>query len=167
MVPSQPQQDAYQRAIMTLAKQHHTPHYVPHVTLIPSLSMERAELVEVLKTLAQDTHRFTIHFEKIEGTPSYWRSLFLKATLSHELDTLFKKAVTALKPYILHCGEVLIPHMSLVYGDFSNTQKEAMIASLIEMDLPLFFPVHSIAIVSMNPDTPDGWHVIYEVPLHK
>lgn len=112
----------FSQLIVQLAKHYASPTFPPHVTLIGSIEAHEKEIISQAQELASLIHPFPIQLTTIAYTDSYYRALFVKVKHSQEVLVAYKQART-LFPSNQKPG--YMPHLSLLYGDFSvETKKE-------------------------------------------
>ncbi len=143
------------RVLHGLAAQCGAPEFPPHVTLLGSIVGERREVVRKSAELATLLHPFTIRLGKIDYLDAYFRCLFVRAAATAPLREAHRSARTLLeRPR----EPAFMPHLSLLYGNFTPSFKEGLIAKLgPRMDLE--FKVRSLGLYSTDGE-PRRWRQV-------
>ena len=105
LIPDEPHRAKLQQIIHRFSKVYQSPIFTPHITIgtgnrIPS---------RIANIIAPK-----ICFTSIETEHTYFRSLYFKCAASSELTSLWK---------YFEGKEPFIPHLSLIYGDFSASRE--------------------------------------------
>lgn len=112
----------FSQLILQLAEHYSSPKFPPHVTLIGSIEAYEEEIIRKAQELASLIHPSLIQLTTIASTDSYYRALFVKVEPSTEVLSAYQQA-RRLFPDNQKTG--YMPHLSLLYGDFSvETKKE-------------------------------------------
>ena len=105
LIPDEPHRTKLQQIILRFSKVYQSPIFTPHITIgtgnripnsIPNILVPK------------------IRFISTETEHTYFRSLYFKCATSNELTSLWN--------FFEGKGE-LIPHLSLIYGDFSESRE--------------------------------------------
>ena len=102
--------------------------FVPHVTLVANIHANEAELEEVkrkIARLASSIKPFMVTLSEYGYKDEEYRSLYLHA-VSPELDELYQKAAEYF-PQVNDEHFRSMPHLSVLYGNFTSDQKEQII----------------------------------------
>jgi 2'-5' RNA ligase len=152
--------DQLQNKIQSLGSVFGGPFFEPHVTLVSGFLGKRKELIEKTETISNKISPFKILFDGIAYLDEFFRPLFLKVKFSPHL-----RAARNLACAELAWDEIdYLPHMSLIYGDFTPIQKEKMISTLGLF--PDSFSVNKIYLIH-NDEIQMKWRVIRGFPLTK
>jgi len=104
-----------------------TPPFAPHVTLLPGLRVREGEVVRRAKEMAATLEPHAMPLGPIEGRAEYFRCLYARVPETLRLLTTRAQARLTFRG----AGEAPFePHLSLVYGQLSPPEKEALIAEL-------------------------------------
>ena len=128
------------RTLQQLSAKHHAPEFSPHVTLLGGIVGPRREVIRKTTRLAGLLHPFTVRLGKIDYLDEYFRCLFVRVTAANTLRVAHK---VACEVFSRHYEPPFMPHLSLLYGNFSQSLKEAIVAEL-GMRIDLHFRVHSV-----------------------
>ena len=112
-----------------------------------------------METISKEIKHFEIFFDGITYVDEFFRSLFLKVEFSHQLSAARKICCTELG----WKEKVYLPHLSLIYGNYTVKQKEKMVSSL--GSVPGSFSVKNIYLAH-NDEINLKWKVIREFPLN-
>lgn len=145
-----------QERIKKLSKEYKTPVFSPHVTLLGGLNSSETELVPLANTLASSAKPFELELTKAGYLNSFYQSLFIRVEESSKLKELRKKACR-----LFDCGnnEEFMPHLSLLYGDLSQKQKERIL-NIVGREFFIKFPVKNIVLMQTE-GKPDQWRKVH------
>lgn len=155
-----PARDQLATTIGRTAAEQGTPVFEPHVTLAPLIDCEPDEAVRALTPVASQAVTLDISLSAVGQEQVYFRSLFLRADPSAQLMQLHEAARQALRlaeaPYM--------PHLSLLYSDLTDQQKQPIAAGL-GLALPLTIPIRAIELWASHTSGVTGWTRVAELPL--
>lgn len=124
LLPAKAARERYAKLIRELSTRLATPVFEPHVTLLGELTGPVPELAARLRALAEELAPFELRLLEATYLDEYFRALFVEVALSRPLTEAHAAARQ-------HFGRRLdpgyYPHLSLVYGDLENDQKEALL----------------------------------------
>jgi 2'-5' RNA ligase len=145
-----------QERIKKLSKEHGTPVFPPHVTLLGTLYSSETELVPLAKTLVSSVAPFELRLTKAGYLNTFYRSLFIHVEENNTLTELRKNACR-----LFDCGgqEEYMPHLSLLYGDLTQKEKEKIL-NMIGREFFIEFPVKSLVLMQTN-GKPSEWRKIH------
>lgn len=130
IVPKNTEGDTLQRFIHRLADDYSAPRFVPHLTLVANILTQSGEeysnVLETSKQLAQATEPFNITFDGFGHTDEEFRCLFLKIAPNESLEALYANT-EKLFPQVSDEHFRAMPHLSVLYGDYSLVQKREII----------------------------------------
>ncbi|MCW9706854.1 2'-5' RNA ligase family protein [Fodinibius salsisoli] len=145
-----------QERIKKLSKKYKTPAFAPHVTLLGSLSASETELISLTNTLASSLHPTELFLTKAGYQNQFYQSLFVHVKKDTSLKEmrgmacrLFDKPDT--EPYK--------PHLSLLYGDLSQKEKERIL-NITGREFHIRFSVNSIVLMQTE-GQPEQWKKIH------
>jgi len=119
--------DHLSRIIQRLSARYGTPVFSPHVTLLGGCAGPLPELRRQAARVAAAFRPFAIRLEEIDFLDEYYRCLFVHAALTEPL----RKAHRFARQAFGHGREpAFMPHLSLLYGNFPRSLKEALAAEL-------------------------------------
>lgn len=145
-----------QQRINKLSDQYDTPSFEPHVTLLSGLRYGETELIQLTETLAGALSPFELLLTKAGYRDKFYQSLFVHIKKSDELMNAYN---TALQLFGREADEEFIPHLSLMYGDLSQKEKERIL-SVMGREFHIRFEVHSLLLVKTE-GKPDEWKKIH------
>ncbi|PAU94823.1 hypothetical protein CK503_04955 [Aliifodinibius salipaludis] len=115
-----------QQRIKDLSKKHDTPVFSPHVTLLGGLTASKTELVALTNTLVSSAPPFDLTLTKAGYRNTYYQSLFIHVAQNEGLTNLHSNACRLFDCPDEYKNEYM-PHLSLLYGDLSQQQKERIL----------------------------------------
>ena len=145
-----------QERIRKLSEKYDTPIFEPHVTLLGGLDLSKTELVQLTGTLAGSLHPFEIVLTRAGYMDSYYQALFAHVVKSNDLAYARK---TAEQLFNKKTEEKYVPHLSLMYGDFTKEQKERIL-NVMGREFHIRFPVHNVLLVDTT-GKPAEWKKIH------
>ena len=145
--------------IQSLSSDFDGPLFEPHVTLVGGFLGEEKKLLKKTETISKIIAPFIIVFDGVAYFNEFFRSLFLKVKFSSQLGAARVLACTELE----WKENKYLPHLSLIYGDYTVKQKGKMILSLDSVIDS--FSVNNIYLAH-NDEINLKWEVIREFPLN-
>jgi 2'-5' RNA ligase len=143
--------------ILGLSQRYNSPLFKPHITLTGGLFGDEKDLIEKTRNLANNVKPFDVKLNTLglKCVDEYFKSLFIKVKETNQIMDANKKARE-----IFNYGPntKYMPHMSLIYGNFSNELKNEIISD-VGKDLNLEFKVDEISLYSIKGKVKD-WHDI-------
>lgn len=127
LLPPEPVFDRLAQIITQISQQYSTPSFEPHVTLIGNLSLHEEEMLAATQQLANFLKPFTLQLTTTGFLNEYFRSLFINVEKTEELMEAHQKARTL---FSSNREPEFVPHLSLMYGNFSWEIKEKIIAEI-------------------------------------
>lgn len=114
--------------ISQLAQEYGGPEFPPHLTLLAEIpTQSEAELLEKARLLAEEASSFEIEFSSFGAEQMYFRTLYLRANENLILQVLHARANEI---FGMQDSAEYVPHLSLLYGNYSESQKAKTIESL-------------------------------------
>jgi 2'-5' RNA ligase len=179
LVPSGHEHDDLKSLIATLSREHGTPDFEPHVTLVGLGVVDKATDASVarqVEALAKTICPYTIHLQDVGTTDDPFRSLFLKVEQTPQVmaagrrGLVFYRKVQQKAP----SSPDYFPHLSLLYGNLLPADKER----IISVDLKgrklsdISFTVSKLQLWVTSAKIPDwpkswdkNWRLVREFPL--
>lgn len=118
-----------QQRIKELSQKYGTPVFSPHVTLLGGLTASQAELVPLVNTIASSVKPFDLKLTKAGYLDTFYQALFIHIEKNEALTNLHKKACR-----FIDCPDEYknnyMPHLSLLYGDLSQKEKEKILNNI-------------------------------------
>lgn len=141
-----------QERINKLSKKYDTPSFEPHVTLISGLKRSETEMKALLNTLAASVSPFELTLSKAGYQDTFYQSLFIYVQKNKILDELRKRSCR-----LFDCSEEnsYSPHLSLLYGDLSQNEKERIL-NTIGREFYIPFSVKSLVLMRTDGE-PGHW----------
>jgi 2'-5' RNA ligase len=140
--------------IRTLAEQHGTPGFEPHITLLGGIAGAQAPAITATAVLARRIAPLHIRLAEIGQRDSYYQCLFVHTVPDAALLQAHRLARAELAR---RDDAEFVPHLSIVYGNLGRAQKAAIMARLgarLEGD----FLVEELAVIRYRKDDqPQDW----------
>lgn len=120
--------DNLQHTINELAEKYQGAKFEPHLTLLARIpKADKTELVAKTKQLASMMEPFEVEPKEVVAQDAYFRALYCKAEPNSKIEEYHQKA---LEMFGIQDVNIYLPHLSLYYGNVSQSIKDEMIASL-------------------------------------
>ncbi len=155
-----PEGDVYKKLsnlITQLSKEYSTPNFEPHITILHSLVMMEEDIINKTRHLASTINPFKVKLNVIDYLEEYFRCLFVRA---EETDDLVNLSNRAREIFNRQSDPKYMPHLSLLYGNFSAEIKKNIIKK-IGSKFEEKFKVKSLNLFSSEEDI-SKWHRIKE-----
>lgn len=145
--------------IRGFSRAYKTPCFPPHVTLLARVPHAQAETVARTRELAAALDRFEIELAEPAFTTDYFRSLFIEARPEISLLAAHRRTceLFGVSP------EAYLPHLSLLYGNLPDSEKQAAIAKF-GRDYPSRFTAEALD-VYLTEGVPEAWRLVESVSL--
>jgi 2'-5' RNA ligase len=143
--------------ISSLSEKLRSPRFPPHVTLIGSLHGSPQALKRKSSELAVGLKPYRINLGRVEYLDEYFRSLFIRV---EETEDVLRANALAREIFNARTNSKYFPHLSILYGNFSASEKEAIIQELGK-EFKMSFEVKSLQLVDTS-DKPESWSVLEE-----
>ncbi len=144
-----------QERIKKLSQKHDTPVFSPHVTLLGSINLSETESITLTNTLASSVHPFELELTRAGYQNTFYQSLFVHVKKSETLNEVHKKAQRLFNDN----GEGYMPHLSLLYGDLTQKEKERLL-NLMGRTFYIRFTVKNVVLMKTN-GMPKDWKRIH------
>ena len=125
-MPCKEQNIILENKIETLANQYGGPKFVPHITLLGGFVDDESILLKKTEDLSKKIRSFEIILDQVRYLNEFFRSLFIEIKFSKELKSVRS---TAEKEFGWK-DKNFIPHLSLMYGNYSNKIKTNIIKKM-------------------------------------
>lgn len=148
-----------QSLILQLASEYGAPIFEPHLTIVGSVYSSEVDLDHIqrpIDELASHTFQFPVTLSDYRYTNETYRSLYLTAH-SSRLTPMYKRAAS-LFPHVHSEHFAAQPHISILYGQYDEEIKKAIIAA--HPILPLQFEATTLDLVYSHGPV-SSWRIIY------
>lgn len=145
-----------QERIKKLSKKYNTPVFSPHVTLLSGLKASETELVSLTQTLASCLHPTELVLTKAGYRNTFYQSLFVRVKNN---STFKEMRETACRLFDQSETGPFVPHLSLLYGDLSQKEKERIL-NIMGREFHIRFSVNSIVLMQTE-GPPEQWKKIH------
>ena len=113
--------------INKLAKEYSAPEFKPHVTLLGDIDLSEREMIKRTKMLVSGKRIFSITLGQIDYEDYFFRTLFVKATLTEDLQNLHNRAKEVFE---IKGISIYMPHLSILYGNYPENVKKKIIQEI-------------------------------------
>lgn len=159
--PSGPAYDSIARVIRELAQQLDAPVFEPHVTLLGNLRGTEQEHRRRCQTLASGLQPLEIVLTEPSYRDEYFQCVFM---LVQQTPALMSANARAAQTFG-QAQDVYLPHVSLLYGRWSEARKREIISRL-PRDLRTSFETRSVHLIKACSPDPQSWQEIMAFPIH-
>lgn len=159
-IPDEPFYTILFDLIKRFSREKGTPSFVPHCTIASDITGEPSHLIQRGHLIATSTQPFSLHCIAIDYDDDPYRSITLRVQSISELLTLRSNAIEA---FGLNPSKPYLPHISLLYGTLSLSEKQAL-ANSLPLQFPCAVPVSSIALWSVE-GFPHQWYEVEQYAL--
>jgi hypothetical protein len=146
--------------IEKFAWENSAPRFQPHITILGEILKSESEILEKTEKLTNMFQAFRVSSPQIKQLDTYFRALFLQIKETPEIMQLHANAATL---FDMPDVEAYFPNLSLLYGDFSSTQKDE-IAQSIDLKFPVSFDIADIQVIKSE-GPPEKWRLVRNFPL--
>lgn len=136
------------RMIRRLSARYGGPNFPPHVTLLGNITGPRPELLAASARIARELRPFTIRLDKLDAFDQYFRCLLVRAALNQPVRHAHQ---IACREFRRQREPAYMPHLSLLYGNFTAAEKAGAMAELGPR-LDLEFKARSLYLYATRPD---------------
>lgn len=145
--------------IKKLGAEYGGPIFEPHVTLLGGIELPQTEVIRRSEQLVHGQKSFPIILRQIDYEDYFFRTLFIKAEVTEQLQNLHNRAKE-----IFEIGgtSTYMPHLSLLYGNYPVELKERIIKK-IGQDQTFQFQINSVHLVKGG-EVKD-WQIIRAFPF--
>ena len=122
LMPTDASNDAYQDIVSALAQEYHTFEFLPHITLVAALMGNVDDILGTATRLATAIAPYEFHLDRISHRSAYFQCVYAQLQTTPEVV----RANSIARQYFpeRRSDPPYMPHLSLVYGDFSTRVKE-------------------------------------------
>lgn len=113
-----------QDTINSISSKYSTPSFEPHVTLMAGISGTEDSVLESTHYLASRIYRCMVAFGSVGRSREYFRSLFVRVQKNTEIEMAAELAKEVFEKYYTR---EYTPHMSFLYADMQDSQKDRII----------------------------------------
>lgn len=148
--------------ISQLSEKNASPFFEPHVTLLGEVAGGEDDILSKTLKLSSEINAFRIELGKVEYLAEYFRCLFSRAK---ETKELIRANQSARQIFNREKDHRFMPHLSLMYGNFSATIKQKIISE-IGKNINTIFEAKSINLFHTE-GAPKDWHKVKEFPFSR
>lgn len=159
IVPPEEVKEILSKIIVPLGKVYDSPVFEPHMTLVGNILSSQVEIVKKTLRLAKKLKPFKISFAEKSFSTTYFQSVLVRITASAELMDAY---IAARNVFDLPV-EVFMPHMSLIYGNHSMSEREKICKEIKMPKIPDF--LCNELVITPSTSDPKEWSHIKEVKL--
>lgn len=119
---------ALAQCIADIAKEHQTPNFIPHATLLGGVDGNEESILDKTRKLAEMIAPYEIQLGEVGSNGIYFQILFSKV---EQTEAVMRANIVAQKVFVVDKGKYF-PHASLAYGDFSPETVAVLEQQLVE-----------------------------------
>lgn len=149
-------QERFQALIARLSARLGTPAFEPHITLLGGLTGAEEDWRQRTRALAGAIKSFEVRLLAVTWLDEYYRCLFVEVTQSRALLDAHQ---TARKVFDQRPETGFYPHLSLVYGDLKEHEKEAIVDE-IGRYFDESIRIEELALYDTSGGTPPAWRCV-------
>ncbi len=147
VLPEPSTQKILETEVSKLAGAHAGPNFRPHMTLLGSFEAEEAEVLAQAEVVVEKLRGLMLSFGAVEFSTTYFQNVFVRIrTTAQLMDAfIFSRDLFRIDP-----DKVFMPHMSLLYGNHSMSERE-------EISRTVIFPTDPFKadLLVVTPSTPN------------
>lgn len=173
LIPIEPSRSFYQTTIDDLAQRYDTPSFTPHVTLYSGEYSRDTPIDRLLETAIQTIHPFRLKLDRVRYSQRFTKTLFVQFCPHPRLNQLSERLRSASfrsqeSSSIDPSDFILDPHLSLIYGSLSDSEKQHLAETLNLPESELWFDEISAIATPTKTQTREDverWNVLYTTKL--
>lgn len=146
--------------ISDISKEHSSPRFDPHVTLLGELTGSYEEIESRASKLSVNLRPYAIKLARVEYLDEYFRSLFIRV---EETEDVIEANLRAREIFDRQRDPKYMPHLSILYGDFPSATKDKIIGK-IGRECSLCFEVNRLHLVETS-GRPETWRTARKFPF--
>ncbi len=161
--PTQIIYDELKKIISDLSKQYNSSIFEPHITLLPGgCELDKKVVVEKLKNIVRKTKPFETTFGKLNQLDEYFKSIFIEVEKTKDLINFANNIQKEVNGVI---AQNYAPHLSILYGQIPNDEKEKTI-KLLGRNYTKSFTLNKVDIIEYEfNQLPETWKKIASIEL--
>ena len=150
-----------QDIITELSRVSKGPNFSPHITLLARIpEEEESRLVEKTNTIAGTMKKQKVTLKGISMQDSFYWAVYMQISDKEELERIHTYATAV---FAITDEQPYVPHLSLLYGNYSQEQKEVFLKS-VQVPSALSFEASTIHLYKTS-GKPHQWKKIYSCSL--
>jgi hypothetical protein len=160
LLPAEADRVFYQETIHVLAQAYDAPVFTPHVTIYSGTCTPDADPEDMIAQATQGVQGFSLHIDQILYTEEFTKTVFVQLLPSPRLSRI---AESLSRRDARPSGYVLNPHVSLIYKQMNEKEKQHIAATIRLPATTIFFDeVSAVATPSRTQTREDveSWNVI-------
>jgi 2'-5' RNA ligase len=155
--PSREESDQFADVIQQLALELNAPIFEPHITLLGNLNGSEADHMARSKELARRLSPVLITVSGPAFGDDYFHCVFLVVDMT---PPVFHAQALARQIFHQEEDNRYLPHISLVYGRYSENRKKDIIARL-SASLCLPFEANHLSLIRASSEDPKDWQEVW------
>lgn len=161
--PTEAVYDELKKIILDLSKKYNSPIFEPHITLLPGgCELDKKVVIEKLNNIVKRTKPFKTTFVKLNQLDEYFKSIFIEVEKTKDLINFANNIQKEVNGAI---AQNYIPHLSILYGKFSNDEKEETI-KLLGRNYTKSFTLNKVDIIEYEfNQPPETWKKVASIEL--
>jgi len=155
LIPKGEIADELSSLIVRLSREHSTPSFEPHVTLIGEINLPRPAAISRTRELAASIRSFDVRLNRVAHHDRYFQCVFLLADKTAEI---MKAHSTACAVFQQKDTKEYMPHLSLLYGRLDAKTRQRVILDTGDM-MNIIFRANEIFLYCTEGE-PAAWHCL-------
>lgn len=156
LIPPEPVYSEIKKIIDSLSNEYGAPKAEPHLTVVGNIEKNLSEVNEKAEELAESACSLELSLGPVSFSTTFFQCVFVRVNSTAELMDL---NLTAKKLLNME-NTVFMPHISLLYGDFTMKQREKVASSI--GNLSAVFKINQCVIVPST-QNPEEWSRLEEI----
>lgn len=150
IIPSEPVYGQIQKVIDELSEKYKGPRLEPHMTLVGGIDYDLPEIEKKIKRLSLKGKELSLTLGPVSFGTTYYQSVLVRVNSSAKLMQLNMdiKKILGLE------NNVFMPHLSLLYGDHSMSDREKIASSVY---IPTSSFIVNEFVITPSTDNPKEW----------
>jgi len=141
-----------QKIIEDLSMKYGGPKFVPHITIYGLVKVNFSKIEEIVNSSLRNVKKFALKKSGISYSEDIWKSVFIELKKSNGAIQIYQNFRSKLSKYAPYIWE---PHISLLYKNIAETEKQKIIASL---KIKNEFTVDRIAVMKFSENV-EEWNI--------
>jgi 2'-5' RNA ligase len=172
LIPAEPSRGFYQTIVHDLAQRYDAPSFTPHVTLYSGEYSRDISIDDLIETAIQTIHPLSLKIDRVRYSQRFTKTLFVQfcphPRLNQLSESLRSTSLSSQESSSDASNFVLDPHLSLIYGSLSDSEKQHLAETLDIPKSELWFDeIRAIATPTKTQTREDveRWNVLYTTKL--
>ncbi len=164
LVPAREDEEELTTTVNNLAKEHNSPIFNPHLTLMGDVSTTLEDLQSAIDGVLGNQPPFRIKTQGLDQSEAFFKTVFIKFELNDTLKNLFQALSQRTNKQSI---DNFKPHISLMYKLMPEEEKKKIVQSLSAKNEYIIGAAYIVAPKLGDKDFLDveGWRTLYKKTL--